>query len=742
MSQANSQHGGLEQRPSDQELQLLLGSLHSLPTLSCVAAGLLELASPTAAIDRQKCHALLRLDVAMSAQLLALAQQYNAGCVTAEQALALLDDQTLRNLLLGAMTTQQEGPFNLPEFWRHSLAVAQASQEIAQHLSPRIDPQAAFTCGLLHDIGKLAAWQLMPKSYARALASAGSGGPGLLQAEMNTLNADHPTIGMRLCQQWQLPPLVQEVVWLHHQAATSLPQSLVQAEMVAIVALADTVARELRVGFSGNTVIAHSSIELAGRLGLDEATLQQIAIAVGPAVEAHGKTLRLGSDGAQSYRSALAQSSRQLAQLNQNLHQRSIQLERQARALELVQNFTRSLSSTAGVSDVLVQAGRAIASAAGVEFDANQPVLTYSLTDESQEILVACIGGKDVNWLTLTRTQAAKTTASLDPQPAPLAAKELLARPDDLQEYIVVGQYLHRPMVSAGRWIGGSFLPAAAGPDHLPEETQQALAATVALALAIVQGRQRAQVLSEQLAQASQVLEQAHEAVSEARTLSAVGEMAAGAAHELNNPLAIISGRAQLMLMKAQTDEQRKTWRTLAEQAQRISDIISELMAFAAPPPPNYQPTSVQNIFEQARQMFLDQDDPQVKASTVDIRIDAEVIPVQADGQQIAEVLAELMKNAAYAAGKGAAITLQGEALSDRPQVLLRVCDNGPGMNAATMAKAFTPFFSAQAAGRRRGLGLPRARRTVEANGGRLWLESQPGNGTSAFVLLRACEQE
>jgi signal transduction histidine kinase len=68
--------------------------------------------------------------------------------------------------------------------------------------------------------------------------------------------------------------------------------------------------------------------------------------------------------------------------------------------------------------------------------------------------------------------------------------------------------------------------------------------------------------------------------------------------------------------------------------------------------------------------------------------------------------------------------------------VTVTVIDEGPGMDAQTLARAFTPFFSAQQAGRRRGLGLPKARRMIEMNGGRIYLRSKPKEGTAAFVQL------
>jgi hypothetical protein len=66
----------------------------------------------------------------------------------------------------------------------------------------------------------------------------------------------------------------------------------------------------------------------------------------------------------------------------------------------------------------------------------------------------------------------------------------------------------------------------------------------------------------------------------------------------------------------------------------------------------------------------------------------------------------------------------------------VRVEDDGVGMTPAVLQRAFDPFFSHRQAGRGRGLGLPRAYRIVEAHGGRIWLESRPGEGTAAHVVL------
>jgi signal transduction histidine kinase len=222
----------------------------------------------------------------------------------------------------------------------------------------------------------------------------------------------------------------------------------------------------------------------------------------------------------------------------------------------------------------------------------------------------------------------------------------------------------------------------------------------------------------------------------EADILAVIAEMAAGAAHELNNPLAVISGRAQLMREKAASDGERKIWLLIAEQSQRISDIITEMMRFASPPPVKPEPIKVGNILAELIFYFSSIKLLNTKAAKFDRTIEGQVPDIWADRAQVLEVMRELVTNSLNAAKTSPYIYLSAKAVTDASQVLLTVRDNGPGMDSETLVSAFTPFFSSQAAGRRRGLGLPMVWRYVVNNHGRIWIESQPGRGTTVFVLL------
>jgi signal transduction histidine kinase len=234
-------------------------------------------------------------------------------------------------------------------------------------------------------------------------------------------------------------------------------------------------------------------------------------------------------------------------------------------------------------------------------------------------------------------------------------------------------------------------------------------------------------------------------------SLNALAEMAAGAAHELNNPLAVVSGRAQL-LAEAQTDPEAKAiLRQIYENAREASGIIEDLMTFAEPPQPRATLTNVKKMLDEAVQLtnrktnreYLD----------VQIKVGADARDVFVDSAQIVSALANVMANAVESYGGQAGPIEVAADVADTaewpvpsPSTSLRVNsvegvkivikDHGCGMDAETLKKATQPFFSAKPAGRKRGMGLAYAARFIQLNKGTLTLASQPGKGTTATVYL------
>jgi len=212
--------------------------------------------------------------------------------------------------------------------------------------------------------------------------------------------------------------------------------------------------------------------------------------------------------------------------------------------------------------------------------------------------------------------------------------------------------------------------------------------------------------------------------------------MAAGAAHEINNPLAIISGRAQQLAMDEKDPARRETLQAIVHQAGRASDIIGELREFASPARPEWQVVDPVALAEGVAADLRERIRKPVANLQVEAAADCPAIRV--DPEQVADALGEVVQNAIDACTQEQAITLSVQVPAGRQAVRFVVADKGPGMSAKTRQRALDPFYSGREAGRRRGLGLPRAYRTVQANGGQMALESVPGQGTTVRMTFRA----
>jgi signal transduction histidine kinase len=216
-------------------------------------------------------------------------------------------------------------------------------------------------------------------------------------------------------------------------------------------------------------------------------------------------------------------------------------------------------------------------------------------------------------------------------------------------------------------------------------------------------------------------------------SLTALADIAAGAAHELNNPLSVISGRAQL-LANAETDQQKKeSLKQIQENAREASAIIEDLMSFAEPPQPRRAPTDTRQILDEAIQ--LTKQKTGAEHINVQIEIAEDVENVFVDSGQIVSAIANVIANAVESySGELGPIKITAETSGNF--VKLQVKDLGCGIDAETLRKATQPFFSVKPAGRKRGMGLAYTARFLQLNEGLLNIESEPGSGTTVTICL------
>jgi signal transduction histidine kinase len=214
--------------------------------------------------------------------------------------------------------------------------------------------------------------------------------------------------------------------------------------------------------------------------------------------------------------------------------------------------------------------------------------------------------------------------------------------------------------------------------------------------------------------------------------LDALGEFAAGAGHELNNPLAVIVGRAQLLLARTNDAEVVRSLRIILNQAQRTHRILRDLMFIARPPAPRRRSCRPSETLR----VILGDFERACLARNVQLvcTLDDSTTETWADPEALAHLVEVLLQNALQATPSGG--TIQVRSIPKRDELIWSISDNGKGISATEAAHLFDPFFCGRQAGRGLGLGLPRAARMVELAGGRLRWSSNPGRETIFQVHL------
>jgi signal transduction histidine kinase len=221
------------------------------------------------------------------------------------------------------------------------------------------------------------------------------------------------------------------------------------------------------------------------------------------------------------------------------------------------------------------------------------------------------------------------------------------------------------------------------------------------------------------------------QAFLEREKLEALAEFAAGAGHELNNPVATISARAQLLLKDETDPERRRALAVIGGQALRIRDMIGDLMLFARPPEPRPEEldlgAEISGVIKKLR------DDVEQRHCRLQFA-PAESVPVFADEMQLRVVVSTLLRNSLEAlpdADGEIAVTCgpSGEGMAQ-----FTVTDNGCGLSDTDRRHLFDPYYSGRQAGRGLGFGLCKCWRIVSNHGGRIEVDSQAGRTTFRVI--------
>lgn len=215
-----------------------------------------------------------------------------------------------------------------------------------------------------------------------------------------------------------------------------------------------------------------------------------------------------------------------------------------------------------------------------------------------------------------------------------------------------------------------------------------------------------------------------------AERLATVGQLAAGVAHEIRNPLASISGSIQLLKESPASEDDRALMTIVNREVDRLNGLIGDLLDYANPRPSQPVDFDLDVLVNETLQVARGD------AAFADIEISTNIggtLPMRADSNKLRQVMWNLLRNAAdAAAGGGKHVTVSIAASDD--EVQFAVDDDGPGIPADKLPHIFDPFFTTKQKGT--GLGLATCHAVIAEHGGRIDVESEVGKGTKMIVTL------
>ena len=224
------------------------------------------------------------------------------------------------------------------------------------------------------------------------------------------------------------------------------------------------------------------------------------------------------------------------------------------------------------------------------------------------------------------------------------------------------------------------------------------------------------------------------EQLRQSEKLAALGELVAGVAHELNNPLAGISAFAQLLLEEELNADQRESARLIKREADRAVGVIRDLLLFSRKAGPSTMPVDINGLV----QLTLRLRAYSLRSSGVQVEthLDTMLPEVAGDDQKLQQVILNLIVNAEYAMRRTATKHLVIRTAHEGDSVITELSDSGAGMSEDTLQRVFEPFFTTKPAGEGTGLGLSVSYGIIEAHGGTITVESLTGRGTTFRIAV------
>ncbi|MEA2711624.1 MAG: hypothetical protein QOF78_4225, partial [Phycisphaerales bacterium] len=426
----------------EKRVELILQQLEGIPALPAAAAAVISVAAGNAAAIADASNVLAH-DTPFSAHVLKLLQASNvtsAGALdTIDLVLTRRGFETLRHAALAVgvyaafsnSKTPRTDAFSRDEFWKHSVAVGCAARLLAEQMvgtwgkDSEVEPFEAFTCGLLHDIGKMVLETVLPKSFGRSVEAAEMLRGNIADVERSVIGLDHMVAGKRLAERWELPANIRDCIWLHGQVPSALPSTVARPRLVNLITLADVLVRERHLGYSGNYLYTIPRQNLLDAIGIAPEQVEAVLVSLVDEMQRVSSALGIGEiSSGELYQGALAQANKALDRVESELQEKTRRLKIRAKFFEALAGFQGEMRPDAPPQTALRAIGQTavkvldVTSAAAFSlipgqnfaevllFDSNGDVFESSLVDCPQRPATPLVGegpvlsaGLELEWL-------------------------------------------------------------------------------------------------------------------------------------------------------------------------------------------------------------------------------------------------------------------------------------------------------------------------------------------------------
>ncbi|NOS99394.1 MAG: HDOD domain-containing protein, partial [Phycisphaerales bacterium] len=593
---------------------------------------------------------------------------------------------------------KRHGPISRVMFWRQAIDVAVAAELIAAERAPAPDKSDVLVAGLLHEIGKAALQHFVPKSFARLVGEADRSGEEIQRVERRRLGVDHAWVGERLARGWRLPEGVCLAIAGHHDAAMRGFDDDPVDELTTVVQLADALVHMVR-DRRPSPGVRERTMTLGRRLGLTPDLMEGVRSRISGRAEkflaAMGPLLGIGgSEGAEVWgATAVGAPHRSGAR-------------RGDRARPWLRAWAGLVEEWPWV-DGVVSAIRSIAQCASGLFETEH--LAVFAVDAANDTCHAWMirGGSGVATSFLMESEIeASGEAPLGPSPigggweAPTgAAAEVRNRfrrafHRDLRRWM--------RLIHGGRCVGGVLVDSMGDAGGAWAEDGEIIAAVqVSFGQIVGQALAEEERRRERDRWRSGSEDQADE-FERAVRLAATGMVArlgGGAAHELNTPLSVISGRAQMLRVRTADAEIQNGLEAIQDQAQKCSRIVGDLIAYAKPGESKPTLMVLKPWLEALARQWVERGASSHAA--VSVQWPAPTLTAWADGEQMTRVFDAILANAVEASDpRNVRVVINSCSIATDEMVVVTVEDHGCGMAAEVLGHACDPFYSHRTAGR------------------------------------------